>query len=659
MGENKTSKKNSFEEQRELSTSWCGIFIHCDNQNNNPTWIIGLVFNDERAATKAFDMIRKWNNGSNIDKDGNITATAVRTDDGEIHYFVYPNNQRPPYSVLGHSMALADAPLPSEFLPKYEEEFQLRAFIVGNDGLYLLPSIQPIIGYGFKYSLYSNLTGKDIERFLLRFGTTTILAREPYSLQLPQKGGDYERTKTLQKEYFAIIDEFFHKISGTSALNVNSEEELRNLVLERSNGPLCPKDDPFAWLRDKLLLFHFTFRQEFDQMPKDIGGTKLLIGGGRFTEAHATAIQRTILYADTILVPDPLLPWFEEDREDERFRQIPILHQTYHLLRYRSLIEADLPYPALLIFPTWERTSLAPETPMRNELDQFFLKFISHYVGTTFESREELLKFTQTYEKEFLQAVETHQLFIPPEGRKGMSIRNAISHYRQWLEQWREGSYLEQSRQAPDTSLILVGIYERLSPQFMLLRSSESLTAQPLLSIESQWHYYTLVTKVFSESLASKGLLNPKTVALLRSLETEKFNWLGNVPHSALIQLRLDEETKQFRDRLNEFIRELHSSRLDDLDQVTTEVIKGLKSLLAQHQKKLSAIESKYKRAHGMTLGSGIVTLAASFIPALAPIGIMSAGAIGIKYATNKLDERAERSDASRSLMGVLAGVME
>lgn len=660
MSENKTSKKNSFEEQQELSTSWSGIFIDCDNQNKTPTWIIGLVFNHERAATKVFDMIRKWNNGSNIDRDGNITASAVQTDNGEINYFVYPNNQPRPYSVLSHSVALTDAQLPSEFPPEYEAGFLLQAFFVNDRRLHLLQDIQPIMGYGFKYSLYAELTSQDIERFLLRFDPGTILACEPYSLQLPQKDDGYDQIKTLQREYFAIIDEFFQKIAGTSALNVNSEEEVLSLVKERMNRQLAPKDDPFLWVRDKLLSFHFTFREEMDQMPKNIGGTKLLIGGGRFTESYATAIQRTILYADTVLVPDPLLPWFEEEREEERFRRIPLLQQTYHLLRYKSLVDAELPYPALLVFPTWERTQLAPEAPMRSEVNQFFLKFMSHYVGTTFESKEELLNFTQIHEKDFLQAVETQQLFIPPEGRKGMSVRDAVNHYRQWLEEWREGSYLEQSRQVSDTSLILVGIYERLVPQFMLLRSSESLTAQPLLSIESQWHYYTLVTKVFSESLASKGLLNPKTVALLRSLETEKFNWLGNVPHSSLVQLRLDEETKQFRDRLNEFVRDLHSSKLEDIDQVTAEVIRGIKSLLAQHQKRLNAIESKYSRAHSVTLGSGMVTLAALFIPALAPLlGLIPAGAVSLKYVTNKLDERAERKDASQSLMGVLVGAME
>src|SRR5206468_824981 len=104
---------------------------------------------------------------------------------------------------------------------------------------------------------------------------------------------------------------------------------------------------------------------------------------------------------------------------------------------------------------------------------------------------------------------------------------------------WRANNYLEQSRQASDASLILIGIYERLSPQFMIMRSSDSLAAQPLLAIESQWHYYTLATKVFSETLASQGLLQPKTVALLRSLETDKFHWLGNVPLSDLVNLRL------------------------------------------------------------------------------------------------------------------------
>lgn len=643
-----------------LQSAWQGIFVQCEHVEDQQLWIVGLMFSDRDFAAQVFDEVRNWNDGNDIDANGRIRVAVVLTEENEIHYFVYPADKRPPYPVLSYSHEAIEGILPPEFPPATNAEFLLQVFEIHNGNLLSIAGIRPIKGRGLKYARYSDLTSADLERFLLRFDAASVLAREPYPLPLPSETIGYARLQVLQREYFAILDEFFQRMVGKSASEVNSDEDALDLTWKRLNGPSGPEKDPYSWARDRLLLFQVTFRDELARMPRDVGGVKLLLGGGRFSGAYSTAIQRTILYADTILIPDPLLPWLEEEREAERFQLIPFLQATYHLLRYKPLVDADLPYPALLVFPTWERTQLAPQAPLRDELDRFFIKFINHYVGVTLESMEELVDYIRNREQDFLQAVEARHLFVPPEGRAGIPIRDAVSHYREWIEQGRTGDYLHQSRQASDGALVFTGIYERLSPQFMMMRSSDALTAQPLLAVPSQWHYYSLVTKVFSETLASQGLLNPGTMALLRTLETDKFHWLGNVPVSALVNLRIDNETQEFRERLNEFIRELHSSKLEDIDRVTAEVSRGIASLLGQHQKRLDSIERKYQQAHILTLGASIVTLAASFIPALAPfLGLTAPAALALKYASNKIEQRSERQEAGRSLLGVLTSAVD
>lgn len=640
-------------------SDWHGIFIGCELVRANQLFTVGLMFSNCDFATQVFDEIRSWINGNSVDVNGRIQASVIRTEE-EIHYFVYPLGKRPPYPVLSYAHAAVEGVLPAEFPPTPDADFLLQPFVVRDGGLQPISSIRPIKARGLKYALYSDLTSEDLERYLLRFDASSILASEPYRLPLPHKATRYARLNALQREYFVIVDEFFDRMVGRPASKVNSADEAVDLTWKRLNNASFPIRDPYAWVRDRLLSFHVTFRDELAQMPKEVGGVKLLLGGGRFSEAYSTAIQRTILYADTIMVPDPLLPWFEGDRNEERFQVIPFLQAAYHLLRYRPLVDADLPYPALLVFPTWERTELRPQGTVRNELDRFFVQVVSHYLGVNFDAKEELSEFVTRRQADFLKAVEEHHLFVPPQASPGMPLRASVPHYRRWLEQWRAGDSLKWARQASDAALVLAGIYERLSPQFMMMRASDALVAQPLLSVSSQWHYYSLVTRVFSETLASEGLLSPATVALLRALETDKFRWLGNVPMSALVRLRVDDETKQFRERLNEFVNELHSSRLDDLDQVASEVSRGIASLLGEHQKRLASIERKYQRTHILTLGASIVTLAAAFIPALAPfVGLTAPGALVLKYARDKLEERNERKEISRSLMGVLTSAAD
>jgi hypothetical protein len=45
---------------------------------------------------------------------------------------------------------------------------------------------------------------------------------------------------------------------------------------------------------------------------------KLVLGGSsRFLESQLNAVRQLLLYADTVLIPDPILPWIEVDRSEE------------------------------------------------------------------------------------------------------------------------------------------------------------------------------------------------------------------------------------------------------------------------------------------------------------------------------------------------------
>ena len=79
-----------------------------------------------------------------------------------------------------------------------------------------------------------------------------------------------------------------------------------------------------------------------------------MIGGtSRFPEAAFDGLRKFALYADTIFVPDPILPWIEVPREEEQFSQINLLQETFNLLKLKPLIDAKLPYPAVIVFPSW------------------------------------------------------------------------------------------------------------------------------------------------------------------------------------------------------------------------------------------------------------------------------------------------------------------
>src|SRR5207249_431585 len=119
---------------------------------------------------------------------------------------------------------------------------------------------------------------------------------------------------------------------------------------------------------------------------RGLGGMKLVIGGTAwFKPTTLQAVRSMALYADTLLVPDPVLPWFEKERPEERFQLVAPLEAVFLMLHLKPLIDADLPHPAILIFPSWEKTLETRDEITRDGIGRIILDFFSHYLDTSFE----------------------------------------------------------------------------------------------------------------------------------------------------------------------------------------------------------------------------------------------------------------------------------
>ncbi len=136
--------------------------------------------------------------------------------------------------------------------------------------------------------------------------------------------------------------------------------------------------------------------------------------------------------------------------------------------------------------------------------------------------------------------------------------------------------------------------------------------------------------------------------------------WLGNIPISALAELRERNENEEFRRRISTFTSALHDASLEDIDRITREVSRGIAALIADHRNEVRRIEEKYRPKYRKTAIAGWVTAAATFVPALAPF-LAPLAPIGLAgmYLNDKLDERAEKKQTTKSLTGVLAAAQE
>ena len=459
----------------------------------------------------------------------------------------------------------------------------------------------------------------------------------------------------IQRKLFSILHEFINRATGQPHTRFDDVEDFQSFLRENAEAFAKRSWLAFKDTIDSLQEFYGTHHRELYQMPKKLGGVKLVLGGStNFSMTHLDCVRKTLLYADTILIPDPILPWIEVEREHERFNRVQILRNAFCLLKLKPLIDAELPTPAICVFPSWEKSLENNDDVTKDGMSQILLNFFSFFLDASFHDESEIIGFAKEREEVFLRKVEQHSLFVAPGGNPGTHLTESLRKYREYIQQHRTAEFSNAINAMPDSLVAFNAIWERLAPQFHL-RDAETLLAHPLVGIPTQSHYFSLCAKVNKGVLFGQDLLKPNTIETLDALNQSEHRWLGNVPIDSLVQLRIENQNLEFRKRLDGFLTEMNNVAIDDLDRVAAEVSRGLGAMIFEHQKDLKRIQEEFSRRHKKTAVGSWATLAGQFIPLLAPIApLFAAPSIG-KYVWDKIDESSERRKALNSLVGVLA----
>ncbi|MEK6280777.1 MAG: hypothetical protein AABN95_10525 [Acidobacteriota bacterium] len=265
----------------------------------------------------------------------------------------------------------------------------------------------------------------------------------------------------MQQEFFNILEEFFQRATGTSAEDFAALSNFPETI--RKNAEKLGKRGESAWRWGVDALNGYYQRHQFDNFKeaRSYGGMKVVLGGGsRFLTTQLEAVRKMLLYTDTILIPDPVYPWLEVERTEEKFRHVNMLQNVFTLLHLKPLVDADLTYPAIFVFQSWEKGLEKNDETTLAGIENLITSFFSHYTGNGFRDVSEVLEYARRSQPEFLQTVERNKLFIPPEGRPGQEITEAIKQYRENLNVWRSPEALEVYGRLADGELVWNGIYE-------------------------------------------------------------------------------------------------------------------------------------------------------------------------------------------------------
>lgn len=467
---------------------------------------------------------------------------------------------------------------------------------------------------------------------------------------------DINQLYKYQSDYLDILNEFFIGVVGKCSSSFNSFDEVHNELknnLDKSDNVMqC-----FSDMVQGLCALYSSRGQDAFKFAKELNACKLVLGGGsRFYGTQLNATKRALLFADTVLIPDPILPFLERERVEEKFQYILILKAAFFVLQMKDLNSSAFDMLPFFIFPSWEKSLEDHDQHTQSQANQLVVDVFNHYVDSGIKSADEIYDFAVKNERTFLEQVEKNCLFVAPGRKAGDSVRIAMEYYKTEMLRMRSKEWCDEYLHMPEVAILINAICERIFPQYHLLENADELKSNPLLCVDSQAHYYQLVSSMKNSFISEYAKFDTQTTGILSALNDARLDFLSNIPYEQMIQIRTSNENVEFRKQLRELVNSLPTTKIDDLAYVSSEVCAYVEASISRHRKEIELIKSKYKTKHTQTAVIGTASLAVALYPVLAPfITGLSLTATSSKYVYDKFEERNELKQASHSLMGVIS----
>lgn len=464
-----------------------------------------------------------------------------------------------------------------------------------------------------------------------------------------------------QKSYFEIIYDFFLRYSGKEPEHFNDFDSvvyhLKEMYEKNKNNMFYVSylnKVRLDFFENLTKLYTHESAQAF-KSAQSLDVFKINLGGSsRFLKTQLNAVRKSLLLTDMVLIPDPILPWLEKERVEEKFSNIRMIEAVFFILNLRDLLNNNFDIPPFFIFPSWEKILEEQNSYTQENISNLFVDFFNLHIDKSFESKEDLINYAFKNNDEFLKKVESKRLFIAPNGLDATTLRNSIDEYKIYSRKNRTEDWCKQYLQN-DIGIVLNGIHERLVPQFHLLENSNEMGSNPYLCIPEQAYYYRLISQM-SWLDRKQNIFDSQTQTMLSTLCSEHLNYLANFNDDEIKMLRKADEHILFKNEMRTFISSISNVRIEDIDYVSREFSQFFDVKIKQHIKELDALKNKYRSKNIQTLMLAGGTLAVNFMPLLGPlISVIGAGSVGLKYFGDKVDEKHDFQKARSSYVGVIA----
>lgn len=331
---------------------------------------------------------------------------------------------------------------------------------------------------------------------------------------------------------------------------------------------------------------------------------KGIFGGDLFPSHDEDIASKCGIYTDTIVLPDPYL------RTKHIFQKSKPADQAYYLikhamnvLQYKQLACAEVNIPIVVVLPDI--------TAIEKEEREFIhklglsdsLKHSERLFGRKFESIDELLEFAQeldTIERTVAAIDDSSRLLFDTdwEGDPASQLERAVK-----LPQFE---ILGTKNPGVILANLAVG---RMSVSNELLIKARRLRGTPLIDAPTSWQY--LAWKMEYDSTEAGIATSTRDLHITRGLQglaNGDMEWLGHVPHEALIEVRQQGAMEEIREILGKGVDELTASNPLNYHRTRDQLFDNINEAFDRHKENIRQLREKQWKFAGSDIGSWLVT---------------------------------------------------
>jgi hypothetical protein len=462
----------------------------------------------------------------------------------------------------------------------------------------------------------------------------------------------------VQNRYFEILESNFGSIySGMKRRGLNPQQVAGSLALQEQTVNAFTADLPeFASNLVDFWDFHGPVVEHHLRKRHTL---KSVFGGDLFPSYTENIACSVGLYADTIVLPDPLhrLTTYAGVMGPTALFRLAVKH-ALNVLSYRDLALAELDVPIVVIAPDYIADT-DYRCVLQRATDADLLEHFSTVFGAHFSSQSELNEFLNPLsdlQSLLNRAIEPGRILFDAESNAPLS-----EQFRGYEDEFLKG---DPAASRPGYVLKHMVMGRLLVANDVALRGIR-LSGNPLIDAPTSWRYFQWKNEYQERSVPDELASKRDTlISKALSLNGREQRILSGFPPEALIELRKNGALSELRETIRRGIDDVDSASETDLVSVANHVIENIDNALSEQARQMEALKDSRLKFYGKDVSRWIAvggfSIAAVMVPAVKWLGIL--GAMGSMMGASKPEEllathrelNAESDRLKRSPTGIM-----